>query len=117
MEDLNMTQLEIMGANAKKAARFLMTAGSKKDEALNAIASALIANSNTIIEANKIDIENGKNGLLVTPDDTQALSAAIRTLISSPDMRRKLGEQAKKDFREKHNYGQFIVKMNNIYKL
>ncbi len=55
-----MTQLEIMGANAKKAARFLMTAGSKKDEALNAIASALIANSNTIIEANKIDIENGK---------------------------------------------------------
>ena len=62
-------------------------------------------------------IENGKNGLLVTPDDTQALSAALRTLISSPDMRRKLGEQAKKDFREKHNYGQFIVKMNNIYKL
>ena len=55
-----MTQLEIMGANAKKAARFLMTAGSKKDEALNAIASALRANSNTIIEANKIDIENGK---------------------------------------------------------
>lgn len=55
-----MTQLEIMGANAKKAARFLMTAGSKKDEALNAIASALRTNSNTIIEANKIDIENGK---------------------------------------------------------
>ena len=55
-----MTQLEIMGANSKKAARFLMTAGSKKDEALNAIASALRANSNTIIEANKIDIENGK---------------------------------------------------------
>lgn len=55
-----MTQLEIMGANAKKAARFLMTAGSKKDEALNAIASALRANSNTIIEANKIDNENGK---------------------------------------------------------
>lgn len=55
-----MTQLEIMGANAKKAARFLMTAGSKKDEALNAIASALRTNSKTIIEANKIDIENGK---------------------------------------------------------
>ena len=55
-----MTQLEIMGANAKKAARFLMTAGSKKDEALNAIASALRANSQTIIDANKMDIENGK---------------------------------------------------------
>ncbi len=55
-----MTQLEIMGANAKKAARFLMTAGSKKNEALNAVAEALRANAETIIEANKIDIENGK---------------------------------------------------------
>lgn len=50
-----------MGANAKKAARFLMTAGSKKDQALYAIAKALRENAQTIIEANKIDLENGKN--------------------------------------------------------
>lgn len=55
-----MTQLETMGANAKKAARFLMNAGSKKDEALKAIAQALRNNAQTIIEANDIDIENGK---------------------------------------------------------
>ena len=55
-----MTQLEIMGAKAKEAARFLMTAGAKKDEALAAIARALRANSAKIIEANNIDIENGK---------------------------------------------------------
>lgn len=56
-----MTQLEIMGAKAKKASRFLMTAGSKKDEALNAIAKALRENADKIIKANDIDIENGKN--------------------------------------------------------
>lgn len=56
-----MTQLEIMGAKAKEASRFLMTAGSKKDEALNAIAKALRENAYKIIKANDIDIENGKN--------------------------------------------------------
>ena len=55
-----MTQLEIMGANAKKASVFLRTAGSKKDEALLAIAKALRENSEEIIKANEIDIENGK---------------------------------------------------------
>lgn len=59
-----MTQLEIMGAKAKEASRFLMTAGSKKDDALNAIANALRENSDRIIKANDIDIENGeKSGL------------------------------------------------------
>lgn len=55
-----MTQLEIMGANAKKAARFLMNAGSEKDVALLAIAKALRENSDKIISANNADIENGK---------------------------------------------------------
>ena len=59
-----MTQLEIMGAKAKEASRFLMTAGSKKDEALNAITQALRSNADEIIKANEIDIENGtKAGL------------------------------------------------------
>lgn len=70
-----MTQLEIMGANAKKASRFLMNAGSKKDEALNAIAQALRENAQTIIDANDIDIENGKNaGLTASLLDRLKLS-------------------------------------------
>ncbi|MED9969490.1 MAG: glutamate-5-semialdehyde dehydrogenase [Ruminococcus sp.] len=55
-----MTTLEIMGQNAKAASRVLMTAGAKKDDALNAIAQALIQNSGKIIKANDIDIENGR---------------------------------------------------------
>lgn len=55
-----MTTLEIMGANAKEASRFLMTAGSKKDTALLAIANALREHSDEIIKANDIDIKNGE---------------------------------------------------------
>ena len=55
-----MTQLETMGAAAKQAARVLMNAGAKKDAALLEIAKALRDNAQTIIEANNIDIENGK---------------------------------------------------------
>ena len=55
-----MTTLEKMGSSAKQAARVLMNAGSKKDEALLAIAKALKANAQAIIAANDADIENGK---------------------------------------------------------
>ena len=55
-----MTTLEIMGQNARAAARVLMNAGAKKDSALLAIADALRANADKIIEANNIDIENGR---------------------------------------------------------
>ena len=55
-----MTTLEIMGQNAKAASRVLMNAGAKKDSALLAIADALRANADKIIEANNIDIENGR---------------------------------------------------------
>ena len=47
-----MTQLEIMGANAKKASRFLMNAGAKKNDALLAIAKALTENTSYITENN-----------------------------------------------------------------
>ena len=56
-----MTQLETMGAAAKAASRSLMNAGARKDEALLAIAKALRENAQTIIEANRTDLENGKN--------------------------------------------------------
>ena len=55
-----MTTLELMGQNAKKASRVLMNAGAEKDKALLAIAAALRTNSDAIIAANDIDIENGK---------------------------------------------------------
>lgn len=57
-----MTTLENMGAKAKAAARVLACAGtSEKNEVLFAIADALEANAQNIIEANSIDLANGRN--------------------------------------------------------
>ena len=72
-----MTTLEIMGAKAKEASRFLMTAGSKKDDALLAIAKALREHSEEIIKANSIDIKNGEGaGLTVSLLDRLRLDEA-----------------------------------------
>ena len=89
-----MTQLEIMGAGAKQAARFLMNAGSRKDEALLAIAAALRNNSDKIIEANKIDIENGKaagltasllDRLRLDKDRIEGMALGVEQVASLPD--------------------------------
>ncbi len=70
-----MTTLEQMGAKAKDASIFLMTAGSKKDIALGAIADALCKNCEEILAANKIDLENGeKSGLTASLLDRLRLS-------------------------------------------
>ena len=55
-----MTTLEQMGAKAKDASRFLMTAGSKKDIALGAIADALCENCEEILAANKLTLRTAK---------------------------------------------------------
>lgn len=52
-----MTELEIMGKNAKAAARTLAAAGTaEKDEALRAIARCFLENKDKIIAANRIDV-------------------------------------------------------------
>lgn len=60
-----MKTLHEMGALAKKASRFLMTAGAdEKNRLLHKIADLLIEESESIIKANKTDLENGeKSGL------------------------------------------------------
>ena len=57
--------LERLGINAKEAEKTLMVASSeKKNLALKKIAEGLIENTDKIIEANKVDLENGeKNGM------------------------------------------------------
>lgn len=57
--------LERLGINAKEAEKILMVASSeKKNQALKKIAEGLIENTDKIIEANKVDLENGeKNGM------------------------------------------------------
>lgn len=56
-----MVELKEIGERAVKAERILACVrGGVKDTALTAVAAALIENADKIIEANKIDLENGK---------------------------------------------------------
>lgn len=55
-----MTVIENMGKKAKDASRVLATAGAIKNKALNTVADALIDNTDKIVKANDIDLENGK---------------------------------------------------------
>ena len=71
-----MTALEKQGAAAKKAAFALMTCGTgAKNRALLAVAQALTDNAQTIIDANKHDMEKAiENGMSVSLQDRLALN-------------------------------------------
>lgn len=90
-----MTAVEKQGKAAKEAARILSVAKEgKKNEALEAIAKALLANTNEILAANAKDLEAAKaNGMSVSLQDRLALSEAriqgiakgVREVMALPD--------------------------------
>ena len=89
-----MTVIEQMGAKAKKAARVLSVAGSKKDLALNSIADALIEHKDEIIKANNIDIKYGEeigltpsliDRLTLGEDRIKGMADGVRKVSSLPD--------------------------------
>lgn len=45
-------------------------------------------------------IESDKSGFLVTPEDPEGLAMALRRLVSSPRLRRRLGEEARRRCKE-----------------
>jgi glycosyltransferase involved in cell wall biosynthesis len=49
----------------------------------------------TDVSGSRDIIEHEKNGLLVPPGDSQAMAQAFQTLISSPDLRQRLGNAAR----------------------
>ena len=55
-----MINLEIIGSKAKKASRILAIERAKKDKALERIATDILAKSSEIIEANQLDLAEGK---------------------------------------------------------
>ena len=70
-----MTELQRMGEKAKEAARFLACAGARKDKALRAMADALVAHTEQILEANREDLEAASaNGMRETMLDRLALT-------------------------------------------
>lgn len=98
----------IVKGKLAKAASFIMNTKTtaEKNEALLAIANQLVADSSTIVEHNKIDLENGeKAGLPASTLDRimlneariQAMSDAIRELVQLPDPVGEVLEDITKD--------------------
>ncbi len=90
-----MTVIEQMGANAKQAARVLAALSSKqKDDALNAVANALVEHQEEILRENRIDLENAEKAglsaamqdrLRLTPERIQGMADGIREVMALAD--------------------------------
>ena len=60
-------------------------------------------------------IVDGRDGILVDPGNPYALADALSRLIASPELRRELGEAAKKRFETDFAYPRFFDAISNIY--
>ncbi|MBQ8569386.1 MAG: glutamate-5-semialdehyde dehydrogenase, partial [Oscillospiraceae bacterium] len=90
-----MTYIESLGLEAKKASRILSSASAgEKNKALSAIADALCAEADKIIEANALDLENAdKNGISKVMQDRlrldksriEGMADGVRALVRLDD--------------------------------
>jgi glycosyltransferase involved in cell wall biosynthesis len=60
-------------------------------------------------------VENGINGFLIPPDDTDAMGDAIIKLIADNSLRQKMGKNSLRIFEEKFSYSMWKQKMDELY--
>lgn len=60
-------------------------------------------------------IKDGETGMIVPPDDAEALSAAIRRAVEDAALRRRIGENARSHFENEMSYPVFIGRMLAVY--
>ncbi len=87
--------IKILGSKAKEAARVLARAGSnQKNKALEAVAGALVANTDKILSANKEDIDRAQaagmapamvDRLTLTPERINGMAQGVRELVAAAD--------------------------------
>lgn len=60
-------------------------------------------------------IREGKTGLLVAPDNSEALAKAILKLLKNPELRRQMGEAAADEARRRFGLEKMIASLEEIY--
>ena len=60
-------------------------------------------------------VSDGENGLLVPPDDPEALAAALERLIREPDLRRRLGAEGERRVRENFDADRQIDRLVGLF--
>jgi glycosyltransferase involved in cell wall biosynthesis len=80
-------------------------------EALLARSAVVAADVGSVSEA----VLDGETGLLVPPDDPTALAAAIRRLLASSDLRRRLGERGRRVVLERFTADHMTHAFESLY--
>lgn len=62
-------------------------------------------------------ITSGDNGLLVSPDASDQLAEALRTVLENPTYRETLGQAAQATFRRELSYDLFVDNILSVYRL
>jgi glycosyltransferase involved in cell wall biosynthesis len=60
-------------------------------------------------------ITDGWNGLLIPPGDVSAMAAGIERLIGDPELRRRLGQNARADAVQKHSWDRYLSELEAVY--
>ncbi len=60
-------------------------------------------------------MHDGEDGLLVPPEDASALAGAVGRLLADGQLRRRIGENAARTFRETLSYDVFYRRMKDVY--
>jgi glycosyltransferase involved in cell wall biosynthesis len=61
-------------------------------------------------------VRHGENGLLFEPNDAPGLARALRELVSRPDLRRRLGEQARRDVSRVASLSRLAGELEDLYR-
>ena len=61
------------------------------------------------------EVEHGTTGLLVPRDDAEALAGALHTLLSNPDLRRRIGEAGRRHVTTAADAGRRILELESFY--
>lgn len=62
-------------------------------------------------------VENGRTGLLVPPNDSEALAKAIIQLLKNDELRKEMGENAYKKMKEELSWDKIAEKTIEVYKV
>jgi glycosyltransferase involved in cell wall biosynthesis len=60
-------------------------------------------------------VRDGETGLLVPAGDVPALAGAIHRLIGNPELRTRLGHQAREDAENRHSWDQYLSQLEDVF--